>query len=151
MLDGNALNRQTLARAVAVAGERATAQPEHVPDSSRRGKAVVPSREEALRQNRLILVAEDNEINQAVIRQQLQLLGYAADVAPNGREALKRWYGGSYALLLTDLHMPDTDGFELTAQIRAVEGERARTPIIALTANAMKGESERCLLESMYW
>jgi len=84
MLDGNALNRQTLARAVAVAGERASAEPELMPDSSRKGKAVAPSREEALRQNRLILVAEDNEINQAVIRQQLQLLGYAADVAPNG-------------------------------------------------------------------
>src|SRR5712671_6665855 len=149
MLDGNALNRQTLARAVALAGERATAEPEHMPNSGRKGKGVAPSREEALRQNRLILVAEDNEINQAVIRQQLQLLGYAADVAPNGREALKRWFGGSYGLLLTDLHMPDIDGFELTAQIRAVEGDRARTPIVALTANAMKGESERCLAAGM--
>jgi len=149
MLDGNALNRQTLARAVAVAGERAPAEPEHAPQSRRQGKVPVPSREEAIRHNRLILVAEDNEINQAVIRQQLELLGYSADVASNGREALKRWLGGSYALLLTDLHMPDVDGFELTAQIRAVEGDRARTPIIALTANVMKGEAERCLAAGM--
>ncbi len=149
MLDGNALNRQTLARAVAVAGERVAAEPEHTPDSRSKGKGTVPSREEAMRQGRLILVAEDNEINQAVIRQQLQLLGYAADVAANGREALKRWLGGSYGLLLTDLHMPGIDGFELTAEIRAVEGERAHTPIIALTANVMKGEAERCLAAGM--
>ena len=82
---------------------------------------VAPSREEALREGRLILVAEDNEINQKVIRQQLTLLGYAADIARDGREALKRWESGNYALLLTDLHMPEMDGYQLTAAIRLAE------------------------------
>ena len=82
---------------------------------------VAPSREKALKEGRLILVAEDNEINQKVIRQQLGLLGYAADIAVDGREALKRWETGDYALLLTDLHMPEIDGYQLTAAIRLAE------------------------------
>jgi signal transduction histidine kinase/HPt (histidine-containing phosphotransfer) domain-containing protein len=111
------------------------------------------SREEAHRQGRLILIAEDNEINQKVILQQLKLLGQTADVADNGCEALERWQGGGYGLLLTDLHMPLMDGYELTAAIRAAESVRAkdfspqqnpRTPIIAITANALKGEAEHC-------
>jgi two-component system, sensor histidine kinase and response regulator len=94
-------------------------------------------------------VAEDNEINQKVIRQQLGLLGYAADIATTGREAFKRYQSGNYVLLLTDLHMPEMDGYDLTLQIRAAEGGRARMPIIALTANALRGESERCLAVGM--
>jgi two-component system sensor histidine kinase/response regulator len=94
-------------------------------------------------------VAEDNEINQKVIRQQLYLLGYAADVATTGREALKRFQSGHYALLLTDLHMPEMDGYELTSKIRLAEDGDARMPIIALTANALRGESERCLAVGM--
>ena len=107
---------------------------------------VAPSREKALKEGRLILVAEDNEINQKVIRQQLALLGYAADIAQDGREALKRWESGIYALLLTDLHMPEMDGYQLTAAIRLAEQGKgkARAPIIAFTANALKGEAEHC-------
>jgi CheY-like chemotaxis protein/HPt (histidine-containing phosphotransfer) domain-containing protein len=112
-------------------------------------KVIAPSRDEALQQHRLILVAEDNEINQRVIRQQLELLGYAADVATTGREAFKRFQSGNYALLLTDLHMPEMDGYRLTLKIRVAEGGRTRIPIIALTANALRGESERCLAVGM--
>ena len=93
---------------------------------------------------RLILVAEDNEINQSVIRQQLALLGFAADIAANGRLALDLWRNGAHALLLTDLHMPVLDGFELAAAIRRSEAPGARLPIIALTANASKAEVSRC-------
>ena len=75
---------------------------------------------------------------------QLALLGYAADVASDGREALALWHSGDYALLLTDLHMPRMDGYELTQAIRAEEKDGRRIPIIALTANALKGEAERC-------
>ncbi|MFZ2300367.1 MAG: response regulator, partial [Gallionella sp.] len=112
------------------------------------------SREEARRRGSLILVAEDNEINQKVILQQLMLFGRTADIANNGREALKRWRSGDYAILLADLHMPEMDGYELTAAIRAAEagaGEtgKPRTPIIAFTANALKGEAERCLATGM--
>ena len=101
----------------------------------------------------MILVAEDNDLNQKVIEKQLALLGHSADVAVNGAEALERWRHGNYALLLTDLHMPLMDGYKLTARIRAEEATRAassdaptmRLPILALTANALHGEAERCL------
>jgi signal transduction histidine kinase/CheY-like chemotaxis protein/HPt (histidine-containing phosphotransfer) domain-containing protein len=149
LIDGNALNRHTLAKAVAIAAGRASAEPEVSADQHGRIRAPTPSRDEALSQHRLILVAEDNEINQKVIRQQLDLLGYAADVASTGREALKRWQSGNYALLLTDLHMPEMDGYDLTLQIRLAEAGRSRMPIIALTANALRGESERCLAVGM--
>ena len=105
---------------------------------------IAPLREEALRQGRLILIAEDNETNQKVIVRQLALLGYTADIAADGREALERWRTGNYALLLTDLHMPKMDGYELTQAIRAEEKGDKRIPIIALTANALKGEADHC-------
>ena len=93
---------------------------------------------------RLILVAEDNETNQDVIRQQLALMGFTADVAANGRLALDLWRNGTHALLLTDLHMPVLDGYGLAATIRRSEAHGSRMPIIALTANASKAEIERC-------
>ena len=89
-------------------------------------------------------MAEDNEYNQKVILQQLMLLGRTADIANNGQEALVRWQAGNYALLITDLHMPLMDGYELTAAIRAAESGKLRIPIIAFTANALKGEADRC-------
>src|SRR5258706_13510688 len=142
MIDGNALNRQSLTKAVAIAAGREAAESDAPAGHALSGRKPAPSRDEALRQRRLILVAEDNEINQKVIRQQLQLLGYAADVAATGREALKRWQSGNYALLLTDLHMPEMDGYSLTMEIRVGERGQGRMPIIALTANALQGESE---------
>jgi CheY-like chemotaxis protein/HPt (histidine-containing phosphotransfer) domain-containing protein len=148
MIDGNALHRRTLAKAVAVAAGRSSAEPE-APSDHYRTVEVSTTRDEALQQRRLILVAEDNEINQKVIRQQMCLLGYVADVASTGSEAFKRWQSGDYALLLTDLHMPEMDGYDLTMQIRTAEAGRGRTPIIALTANALRGESERCLAIGM--
>jgi PAS domain S-box-containing protein len=149
MIDGNSLNRRALVKAVAVAAGRASAEPQTPSGDRSLATVPAPSREEALRQRRLILVAEDNEINQNVIRQQLDMLGYAADVATTGREALKRWQSGNYALLLTDLHMPEMDGYDLALQIRLGEGGRTRMPIIALTANALAGESSRCLAVGM--
>jgi signal transduction histidine kinase/DNA-binding response OmpR family regulator len=143
MIDGNVLTHQSLTKAVAIAAGRVTDEA-RVPDSKRRTVVLPPSREEALEQRRLVLVAEDNDINQKVIRQQLSLLGYAADMVANGREALQRWRTGDYALLFTDLHMPEMDGYDLALAIRQVEAGRTRTPIVALTANALPGEAERC-------
>ncbi|MGR8931121.1 MAG: ATP-binding protein [Gammaproteobacteria bacterium] len=115
------------------------------------GISAAPSREQALTQKRLILVAEDNETNQDVVRQQLNLLGYAADVAADGREALALWLNSHYALVLTDIHMPYMDGYQLTEAIRQEEAKNnlARMPVIALTAVALKGEDERCRLAGM--
>ncbi len=101
---------------------------------------------------RRVLAVDDYDVNLEVLAGQFEILGMTLDTAINGIEALNLWRGRPYALVLTDIHMPDMDGFELTRQIRAEEGVRgaegrgrARTPIVALTANALKGESERCL------
>src|ERR1700758_5233242 len=75
-----------------------------------------PARKEAIQKGRLILVAEDNETNQKVIWRQLGLLGYAADIVASGTLALRRWQSENYALLLTDLHMPDMDGYGLASR-----------------------------------
>ena len=145
-LDGDVMYRQSLLRAMAIAAGRVEISTETAPVAGVLKTGVAPlSREQALQQGKLILVAEDNEINQKVIRQQLTLLGYAADIAGDGREALQRWKSGEYALLLTDLHMPEMDGFELVQTIRTLEDGQRRLPIVALTANALKGERERCL------
>jgi len=148
-LDAEVMHRRAFLEAVAVAAGRAEEQLwEPLPGHA----GVVPallSREEARRQRQLILVAEDNEINQKVVLHQLALLGRTADIADNGQTALKLWRGGDYAILLTDLHMPEMDGYELTAAIRAAETGASRKPIIAFTANALKGEAEHCLTMGM--
>jgi PAS domain S-box-containing protein len=105
-----------------------------------------PDIDDARRQGRLVLVAEDEPVNQKVILQQLRLLGYAAEIAHDGVEALERLKQGGHALLLTDLHMPRMDGYELTRAIREAElaaGGGSRMPVLALTANALRGEEVR--------
>ena len=142
-LNGNALGRQTFLKAVAIAAGRA--QPEaETPSGKTSVEISPPSHEQARQQGRLILVAEDNETNQKVILRQLGLLGFAAHIAGNGRDVLEHWRSGNYALLLTDLHMPQMDGYELTAAIRAEESGSRHIPIVALTAIALTGEAERC-------
>ena len=77
-------------------------------------------------------------------------MGYTCELANNGAEALKAYKTGRYALLLTDCHMPEMDGYELTGAIREQEqGTSVRLPIIAVTANALQGEAERCLAAGM--
>ncbi|MEW5729904.1 MAG: response regulator, partial [Pseudomonadota bacterium] len=73
------------------------------------------------------------------------------EVVPDGAAALTAWRDGGYAMVVTDCHMPVMDGFQLTRAIRDEEAARglARTPILALTANALSGEDERCLSEGM--
>ena len=96
----------------------------------------------------LVLVAEDNEINRKVIGHQLALLGVAAEMVDNGPDALARWRDGRasqrHAMLLTDLHMPGIDGYTLAATIRGEESDGSRLPILALSANALVGEIDRC-------
>ncbi|MDB5999767.1 MAG: hypothetical protein JWP52_1466, partial [Rhizobacter sp.] len=94
-------------------------------------------------------VAEDNEINRKVIVRQLHLIGLTAHVAIDGLEALKLWRRGGHALMLTDLHMPEMDGYALALAIRAEEPAGHRMPIIALTANALHDEALRCLAAGM--
>jgi PAS domain S-box-containing protein len=109
-------------------------------------RPVAPTLEQALLAQRLILLAEDNETNRDVMHEQLRRLGYACELAHDGAQALTLWQAnpGRYALLLTDCHMPNLDGFGLTEVIRASESAGAHLHIIAITANAMQGEAQRC-------
>lgn len=110
-----------------------------------------PTVEEASREGTLILLAEDHPTNRLVLQHQIRSAGYAAEVASDGEQALGRWSTGRYAMVLTDVHMPGLDGYELTEAIRRLEASlgRARTPIVAITANALEGEAERCLAAGM--
>ncbi len=148
-LDLNAMRRGSLINAVAaLAGRESPVLGEREPHLEI--VAAEPlSIEEAEARGRLILLAEDNETNQEVIRQQLRLLGYTCEIAGDGRSALERWRSGRHALLLTDCHMPAMDGYDLTRAIRAEEGDDKRIPIIAITADAMKGAAARCLAAGM--
>jgi signal transduction histidine kinase/HPt (histidine-containing phosphotransfer) domain-containing protein/ActR/RegA family two-component response regulator len=98
-----------------------------------------------------VLVVDDHPVNREVLVLQLKLLGIAADSADNGADALTAWAPGRYAAVLLDIHMPRMDGHELARQIRAAEAasHSGRAPIIAVTADAMKGEEERCLATGM--
>jgi two-component system sensor histidine kinase/response regulator len=97
-----------------------------------------------------ILVAEDNSVNQLLVLTHLQKLGYKAQAVANGREALAALDMGHWDLVLMDCQMPEMDGFEATRTIRSREaGSNRHTPVIALTANAMAEDRDRCLRAGM--
>jgi two-component system, sensor histidine kinase and response regulator len=96
-----------------------------------------------------LLVVEDNPINQEVARYQVEKIGYRADVAKDGVEALEMLDRNEYALVLMDCHMPGMDGFKTTARIRGRSDGKQRTPIIAVTASATDDEKEKCLRAGM--
>jgi PAS domain S-box-containing protein len=96
-----------------------------------------------------VLVAEDNEINQFAAVRMLEKLGFSVDLAANGQEAVALAEGSRYAAIFMDCQMPELDGYEATAAIREREGALRRTPIIAMTANTMTGDRERCLAAGM--
>lgn len=146
-LDATLLTRRNLLAAMAIATGRLELDAAHAQVLMPSDRSLPLNREEALRNRRWLLVAEDHEINQEVIRHQLQLLGYGCDIAADGRQALALWEQQDYALLLTDLHMPELDGYQLCEAIRRREQteNRIRTPIIALTAIALKGEKQHCI------
>ncbi len=149
-VDANPLIRYRIVSAVAVAAGRASPQIKPDADMTSLAPIKAPTVDEALAAGQLILLAEDNITNQDVIRRQLKLLGYTCELADNGKEALKALKTGRYALLLTDCHMPEMDGYELTGTIREMEqGTGKRFPIVAVTANALQGEAERCIAAGM--
>jgi len=93
-----------------------------------------------------ILLVEDNEINQIVILKQLEILGYPSAVAKNGFQGLEMWKDKSFDIILIDCHMPVMDGFEMAKEIRKKEehDDLPRVPIVAITANALTGYTDKC-------
>lgn len=95
------------------------------------------------------LVAEDVEINQMVLNAMLSSAGLVVDFANNGREAVEKWASDDYDLIFMDCRMPEIDGYEATRAIRRAASEKARIPIIALTANSSEEERRKCLAAGM--
>ncbi len=147
------LRVKELRRAVLIAVEAETARPANVLE-----RPVTPLGERAPL-GAQILLAEDNEVNQEVATAMLESLGCRVHVARNGRLAVERIERERFDIVLMDCQMPELDGFEATARIRAWESQppdddaavarRTRIPIVALTAHAMPGDRERCLRAGM--
>jgi two-component system capsular synthesis sensor histidine kinase RcsC len=93
-----------------------------------------------------ILVAEDNVINQLILRDQLEELGCSVELAGDGEDALARWHEGTFDVVLTDVNMPRLNGYELAEALRRLG---CTTPIIGATANALRGEEALCLAAGM--
>jgi CheY-like chemotaxis protein/HPt (histidine-containing phosphotransfer) domain-containing protein/two-component sensor histidine kinase len=103
-----------------------------------------------------ILIAEDHPVNRNLVMRQIRTLGYEADHADDGVEALAKWQSASYAMVLTDCHMPNMDGYQLAREIRRIEQERSAVDglkrhiaIIACTASALAGDAELCFAAGM--
>ncbi len=96
-----------------------------------------------------VLLSEDNRVNQLVAQTMVKKMGYACDVAVNGIEAVAAMASGRYSMVLMDCQMPELDGFDATRQNRKLDGPVGRIPIVAMTANAMEGDRERCLEAEM--
>jgi len=114
-------------------------------------RRAAPSADQAEREGSLVLVVDDHPVNRLLLIEQVTMLGYAAESAVDGREALEKWRSGRFRLVITDCNMPGMNGYELTAAIRQAEraASAVRTAIIACTANALQGEAERCLAGGM--
>jgi two-component system sensor histidine kinase/response regulator len=151
-IDIDAMHRSAFLHAVEGALGRIFVKSKPTFDENVEGNVIVQtalSVSDAKATGRLILLVEDNKTNQKVLLCQIGLLGFAAEVANDGCEALSMWRNGHYACVLTDLQMPEMDGFELTQSIRDEEIEGSHVPIIAISANALKETKQECLASGM--
>ncbi|WP_266160291.1 ATP-binding protein [Dyella silvatica] len=148
LLNANPLKWQAVTRICVLAVEPLSQPTRH----SVLGQAVAAATEtdDSHLQQRIhgrVLIAEDHQISQQLIRRQLALLGWSCDVVGNGKAALAALQDHDYAMLITDCQMPVMNGYELAIAWRQYEdedGKNTRLPILAMTANALSGEMERC-------
>jgi signal transduction histidine kinase/CheY-like chemotaxis protein/HPt (histidine-containing phosphotransfer) domain-containing protein len=103
----------------------------------------------AIRKTGHILLAEDNSINREIAETVLRNAGYSVEAVTDGRQAVEAAARSHYDLILMDVQMPVVDGLQATAEIRRNEGRARRTPIVAMTAGAMRGDRDRCLEAGM--
>lgn len=136
------LRRRALWRAVAALAGKASAEPAPTVGAPAESVTWAAARPPLPGGGGRVLVVDDDATNRKVASRQLALLGLQSDLACDGEEAFALWLRDGHALVLTDLHMPELDGYGLARRIRATEAERAwrRTPVLALTANALRGE-----------
>jgi CheY-like chemotaxis protein len=146
VLDGESLTQEVLLHSIAIAANRSSPYVHWGNDFTAIKAPILPLADD---ETALILVAEDDAVNQQVIIRQLKLLGFTAEVAVDGAEALAKWRAGNFELLLADLHMPVMDGYSLAKAIRQEESSGRRLPILAFTANALKGEMNKALAAGM--
>ena len=113
--------------------------------------AAAAAAEQSAPARRKALVVDDNPINCEVMLRQLRVLGMPADSAADGFAGFSTWRSGNYDIVFADVHMPLMDGFTMTGEIRGIETaeSRVRTPIVAVTADALAGEEERCKAAGM--
>ena len=116
-----------------------------------RMRRMAPTVAQAQTEGTLVLVADDHPTNRLLLMRQVKTLGYAAESAENGVDALDKWKSGRFKMVITDCNMPEMDGYDLARGIRRHEAanDGKRTPIIACTANALGGEAEICFAAGM--
>ncbi|WP_425406291.1 ATP-binding protein [Hwanghaeella sp.] len=124
------------------------ARPEPTAEHRAREEQSIREKSQGIAPSR-ILVAEDNPVNQQVIRMMLTKMGHKIDVAGNGAEAVSLARQAPYDLILMDVHMPEQDGFSATEEIRNLGGKLSTIPIIALTANVEAGVEQQCFDSGM--
>lgn len=132
------IRQSTLMREIARGGRRVETAP-----ASAKPEPVLPGR--ALK----ILLAEDNQINAILATTLMRRAGHKVDIAQNGEDAVAAASGGAYDIILMDMHMPVCDGLEASRRIRALGGAASRVPIVALTANAMSADRQKCMAAGM--
>ena len=119
------------------------------PESNLQPASPAPDESAAVNELPYLLLVEDNKINQKIAMSLVGKLGYQVDLAENGLEAIAATGKRRYELILMDMQMPEMGGIEATRNIRSLGGPNALTPIIALTANAMKSDYEACCAAGM--